>query len=170
MRDSRHAGTQQHAVMPISEARHDEQLPHAPQRLADEIAARGILPAPGADVHPVIHSLVAVRAEVLEPIIAPALVPATPRAMAHRVHHAAAAAPLAAPVVAEPLRRLEWLGARVPVRDVPAAPRTEREAVRHDPAAVVALRARHPGRVAPLQAAPAVGAIRPEALELCPAR
>src|SRR2546430_9783770 len=77
---------------------------------------------------------------------------------------------LAAPVVLEPLRGLERLGARGPVSDVATAPGAVREAVRHDPAAVVALRAGLLGGVAPLEAAAAVRAVRPEALHLRRAR
>src|SRR5438105_15508341 len=103
-------------------------------------------------------------ADVLKLLVAPFLRAPAPGAGAHRVHHAAAAAPLAASMVLEPLGGFERLGARVPVGDVATAPGAEREAVRHDPAAVVALRAGHLGGVLPLEPAAAVRAVRPEAL------
>src|SRR2546426_2833599 len=105
-------------------------------------------------------------ADVLKLLVAPLLRAPAPGAGAHRVHHAAAAAPLAAPMVLEPLRRLERLRARGPVGDRTTTPGAEREAVRDDPAAVVALRAGLLGRVTPLEPAAAVGAVRPEALHL----
>src|SRR5437899_11563720 len=107
--------------------------------MADEVLSGGILPAPGTPVHPVVHALAAVGADVLELVVAPLLGAAAPGAVAHRIHHTAAAAPTAAAVVLEPLRRLERLGARVPVRDVAPASRAVGQAVRHYPAAVVAL-------------------------------
>src|SRR6185437_176206 len=162
-----HAGNarpQQHAVIPTLQAADDQKLPHAPQRLADQVAAGGIFTAPRADVHPIVHALVAVRADVLELLVAPFLRAPAPGARSHWVHHAAAAAPLAAPVVFEPLWGLERFGARIAVDDVATAPGAEREAVRHHPAAVVARRAGLFGGVAPLEPAAAVRAIRPEAV------
>src|SRR3989442_1279465 len=163
----RHAGNarpQQHAVVPILQTADDQELPRTAQRLADQVAPGGIFAAPRADVHPVVYALVAVRADVLELLVAPLLRAPAPGTRAHWVHHAAAAPPLAAPVVPEPFRGLERLGARVPVGDVATAPGTKREAVRHHPAAVVALRAGLLGGVAPLEPAAAVRAVRPEAL------
>src|SRR5205823_10786220 len=168
-RPVRHAGnarSQQHPVVPMLQAADDQELPHPAQRLADQVAPGGVFAAPRADVHPVVHALVAVRADVLELLVAPLLRAPAPGTGAHRVHHAAAATPLAAPVVLEPLWGLERLGARGPVGDVATTPGAEREAVRHDPAAVVALRAGLLGRVAPLEPAAAVRAVRPEALHL----
>src|SRR6059058_5906074 len=115
-------------------------------------------------------TLAAVRADVLVAVVTPLLGPAAPGAVRHRVHHATAAPPAAAPLVLEPFRSLERLGARRLVRDVAPAPGTEREGVGDDPAAVVALGARRLLRVAPLQPPPAVGAVRPEALQLRTAR
>src|SRR5207244_6531603 len=74
--------------------------------------------------------------------------------------------PTTAAVIQEPLGRLERLGARVCVGDVAPAPGAVREAVGHHPAAVVALRARLFRRIAPLEPAPTVGAVRPEARHL----
>src|SRR5207302_3428599 len=170
VRHAGYAGTQQHAVVPVLDPAHDEQLPHPAQGLADQIASRGVFPAPGTDVHPVVHTLAAVRADVLKFPVVPFLRTAAPRAEAHRIHHAAAAAPATPPMVAEPLWRLEGLRARVRVGDVAPAPGAEREGVRHDPAAVIALGARLLRRVPPLEPPAAVGAIRPEALELGGAR
>src|SRR5256886_17606988 len=102
-------------------------------------------------------------ADVLEFPIDPALWAAAPRAEPHRVHHAAAASPAAATMIQEPLRRFERLGARVFVGDVAPAPGAVREAVGHDPAAVVALRTCLLGGIAPLEPAPAVRAGCPEA-------
>src|SRR5207247_8874867 len=102
--------------------------------------------------------------------VAPLLGAPAPGARAHGVHHAATATPLAAPMVLESLRGLERLGARVPVGDVATAPGAEREAVRHDPAAIVALRAGRLGGVLPLEPAAAVRAVRPEALHFRRAR
>src|SRR5207248_7466055 len=144
--------------------------PAAAQRLADQVAPGGVFAAPRADVHPVVHALVAVRADVLELLVAPLLGAPAPGARAHGVHHAAAATPLAAPMVLESLRGLERLGARVPVGDVATAPGAEREAVRYDPAAVVALRTGLLGGVAPFEPAAAVRAGRPERLHLGRAR
>src|SRR5882762_4475961 len=168
-RPVRHAGNsrpQQHAVIPILQAADDQELPRPAQRLADQVAPGGVFAAPRADVHPIVHALVAVRADVLELLVAPFLRAPAPGARSHWVHHAAAAAPLAAPVVFEPLWGLQRFGARIAVGDVATAPGAEREAVRHHPAAVVALRAGLFGAVAPLEPATAVRAIRPEALHL----
>src|SRR5437667_2722682 len=164
VRHTRNAGTQEHAVVPVLEAADDQQLPRPPQRLADQIAPGGVFAAPRADVHPIVHALVAVRADVLELLVAPFLRAPAPGARPHRVHHAAAAAPLAAPVILEPLGGLERLRARVPVGDVATAPGAVREAVRHHPTAVVTLRAGLLGGVAPLEPATAVRAIRPKPL------
>src|SRR2546429_6153897 len=57
---------------------------------------RSVFAAPWADVHPVVHALVAMGADVLKLLVAPFLRAPAPGAGAHRVHHAAAAAPLAA--------------------------------------------------------------------------
>src|SRR5207253_1944194 len=95
-------------------------------------------------------------ADVLKLLVAPFLRAPAPGAGAHRVHHAAAATPLAASMVLEPLGGFERLGARVSVGDVATAPGAEREAVRHHPAAVVALRAGLFDGVAPLEPAAAV--------------
>src|SRR6266571_2783335 len=164
VRHTGNAGAQEHAVVPILEAADDQQLPRPPQRLADQIAPGGVFAAPRADVHPIVHALVAVRADVLELLVAPFLRAPAPGARPHRVHHAAAAAPLAAPVILEPLGGLERLRARVPVGDVATAPGAVREAVRHHPTAVVTLRAGLLGGVAPLEPATAVRAIRPKPL------
>src|SRR5690349_12271694 len=161
-----HAGNarpQQHPVVPILETPDDQELAHSPQGLADQVASRGVFAAPRADVHPIVDALVAMRADVLELVIAPFLRASAPGTEAHRVHHAATAAPLAAPVVLETLGGLERLRARILVGDVATAPGAKREAVRYHPAAVVALRARLLGSVAPLEPAPAVRAVRPEA-------
>ena len=166
MRHARDAGSQQHPVLPVLESAHHQELADAPQRLADQIPPGGILAAPRARFHPVVDALVAARANVLKLLVAPLLGAPAPRAMLHRVHHAAAAPPLAAAVILEPLRGLERLGARIAVGDVAPAPGTEREAVRHHPAAVVALCAGLFRGVAPLQAPAAVRAERPEALQL----
>src|SRR5204863_6751536 len=166
VRHARYAGTQQHAVVPVLDPANHEQLPHPAQRLADQVTSRGVFPTPGTDFHPVVHTLAAVRADVLKFPVVPFLRPAAPGAEAHRVHDAAAAAPAAAPMVTESLWRLQRLRARVRVGDVAPAPGAEREAVRHHPAAVIAFGARQLRRVAPLEAPAAVGAIRPEALEL----
>src|SRR6266568_530443 len=171
VRHARDAGAQQHAVAPGLDARHDEQLAHPAQRLADQVAPRRVLAAPGADVHPVVHPPVAVRADVLEPVaIAPLLRPAAPRAVAHRVHHSTPASPATTAVVLESLGRLERLRARVAVADLASAPGTVCEAVRHHPAAIVALGPRLLRGVAPLESTTAVRAERPEALELGRAR
>src|SRR5213592_4061421 len=164
VRHTGNAGAQEHAVVPILEAADDQQLPRPPQRLAYQIAPGGVFAAPRADVHPIVHALVAVRADVLELLVAPFLRAPAPGARPHRVHHAAAAAPLAAPVILEPLGGLERLRARVPVGDVATAPGAVREAVRHHPTAVVTLRAGLLGGVAPLEPATAVRAIRPKPL------
>src|SRR5689334_21492762 len=164
MRHARYAWPQQYPVVPILETPNDQELAHSPQGLADQVASRGVLAAPRADVHPIVHALVAMRADVLELLIAPFLRASAPGTKAHRVHHAATAAPLAARVVLEALGGLERLRARILVGDVATAPGAEREAVGHHPAAVVALRARLLGRVAPLEPAAAVRAVRPEAL------
>src|SRR2546421_5326311 len=103
------------------------------------------------------------RADVLKFAIVPLLGTAAPGTIPHRVHHAAAASPAAAAVIQEPLGRLERLGARIPVGDVPPAPGAIREAVGHDPAAVIALPPRLLRGVAPPQAAPAGPAGRPKA-------
>src|SRR2546429_6175002 len=57
---------------------------------------RSVFAAPWADVHPVVHALVAMGADVLKLLVAPFLRAPAPGAGAHRVHHAAAATPLAA--------------------------------------------------------------------------
>src|SRR5260370_11518232 len=107
------------------------------------------------------------RAAVLEPpLVEQLLGRATAGAGPHRVHHPAAAPPLAAPVVGEPLGGLEGLGARVLVGDVAAAPGAEREAVRHHPAAVVALGAGSLRGVTPLEPPTPVRTDRPKTLEL----
>src|SRR5256884_2454063 len=127
---------------------------------------RSVFAAPWARVHRVVHARVARGADLLKLLVAPFLRAPAPGAGAHRVHHAAAAAPLAASMVLEPLGGFERLGARVSVGDVATAPGAEREAVRHYPAAVVALRASLFDGVAPLEPAAAVRAVRPEALHL----
>src|SRR5436305_10295339 len=76
-----------------------KQLAHPPQRLADEIPAGGVLPAPGADLHPVVDALVAMGADVLEFPKVPLLGTAAPGAEPHRVHHAAATSPAATAVI-----------------------------------------------------------------------
>src|SRR5258708_32933961 len=101
---------------------------------------------------------------VEQALVGPLVGPATPRAGGDRVHHPAAAAPLAASVVGEPLGGLQGLPARVLVGDVAAAAGGEREAVRHHPAAVGALRAGLLPRLAPFEPAAAVRAPRPAAL------
>src|SRR5256885_13205386 len=166
VRHARDAGPEQYAVVPALETSHHEQLAHPAQRLADEVAPGGVLPAPGADLHPVVDPLAAMGADVLEFPIEPALWATAPRAEPHRVHHAAAASPAAATVIQEPLRRFERVGARALVGDVAPAPGAIREAVGHDPAAVIALCAGLFRGVAPLESPPAVRAVRPEARDL----
>src|SRR5881409_1901794 len=157
--------------MPVPDPRRHEQPASARECLADQVLSGGILPAPGTPVHPVVHALVAVGADVLELVVAPLLGPAAPGAVAHRIHDAAAAAPAAAAVELESLRRLERHGARVPVGDVAPAPRAMGEAVRDDPAAVVTLGPGLPRDVPPLEPLPDVpGGARPEPIELRPAR
>src|SRR5256886_15262903 len=102
-------------------------------------------------------------ADVLKLLVAPFLRAPAPGAGAHRVHHAAAAAPLAASMVLEPLGGFERLGARGSGGHGATAPGAEREAVRHHPAAGVALPARLLDGVAPLQPAAAARARRPRA-------
>src|SRR5439155_17057221 len=81
MRHTRHTRPEQHAVVPVLEPRHDEQLAHAAQRLADEVAPGCVLAAPRTDVHPVVHTLAAVRADVLVAVVTPLLGPAAPGAV-----------------------------------------------------------------------------------------
>src|SRR3989449_2148397 len=139
--------------------------------LVDQVAPGHVLAAPGAHLHPVVHAPVAVRADVLEPVaVAPLLRPAAPRTGPHRVHHPAPASPATAALILESLGRLERLRARVAVANVPPAPGAVREAVRHHPAAVVALGARLLRRIAPLEPSAAVRAERPKALQLRHAR
>src|SRR5256885_7158429 len=166
VRHTRDSGPEQYPVIPILEASHDEQLAHPAQRLADQVPAGGVLPAPRADLHPIVDALAAMRADVLKLPIVPFLGTAAPGAEPHRVHHAAAAPPAAAAVIQKPLGRLERLGARVLVGDLAPAPGAIREAVGHDPAAVVALRAGLLRGIAPLEPPPAVRAVRPEARDL----
>src|SRR2546429_9214532 len=71
---------------------------------------RSVFAAPWADVHPDVHALVAMGADVLKLLVAPFLRAPAPGAGAHRVHHAAAATPLAASMVLEPLGGFERLG------------------------------------------------------------
>src|SRR3989475_12860169 len=106
--------------MPVLDPRRHEQPARPGERLADEVPSGGILAAPGTPVHPVVHALVAVGADVLELVVAPLLGPAAPRAVAHRIHHTTAATPAAAAGVVERLRRPERARARGPGRDVPA--------------------------------------------------
>src|SRR2546427_12523790 len=82
--------------MPVLDPRRHEQPARPGERLADEVLSGGILAAPGTPVHPVVHALVAVGADVLELVVAPLLGPAAPRAVAHRIHHTTAATPAAA--------------------------------------------------------------------------
>src|SRR5207244_8572296 len=137
MAPAENARPQDHPVVPTLETADHQELPYPPQGLADQIASGGILAAPRADVHPVVHALIAMRADVLELLVAPFLRASAPGTKAHRVHHAATAAPLTAPVVLEAFGGLERFRTRVPVGDVATAPGAEREAVRHHPAAVV---------------------------------
>src|SRR5438093_5696827 len=106
------------------------------------------------------------RADILEVIVAPCLGTPAPWTKPHRIHHAAAAPPIAAGVELESLWRLERLGARVLVCDVPPAPRAERRRIRHHPAAVRTFGVGLALRVAPLEAAPAARAEAPEPLQL----
>src|SRR3989442_1323895 len=112
-RHSRNAGRRGDAVVPVADARDDEQAPRTPQSPGDEVASGGVLAAPRAGRHPVVHAAVTMRAGILEVIVAPRLRPAAPGAEAHRVHHAAAAAPIAAGVELQSLRRLQRLVAPV---------------------------------------------------------
>src|SRR5439155_5978641 len=157
------ARPEQHAIVPVADARHDQQPPRPAQGTQDQVAAGGVLAAPGAGVHPIVHTAIAMRADVLEPPVRPLLAAAAPGAELHRVHRSAGAAP-ATPLELEPLRGLQGLGARILVADVVTAPGTEGVAVRHHPTAVAAFRPRSALEVAPLQAAAAVGAKIPEAL------
>src|SRR6266436_4689382 len=165
-RDAGNAGPQRDAIMPVADARDDQETPSAPQRAGDEVATGGVLTAPWARRHPVVHAAVAVGADVLEIIVAPGLRAPAPRTEPHRVHHAAAAAPVAAGVELEPLRRLQRLVTRVLVLDVAAAPGAERRSVRHHPAAVGALRVGLAQGVAPLEPPAAARTVAPEALQL----
>ena len=149
----------------------EEQPPHPPQGAGDEIPSGGVLPAPGAVVHPVVHAAGAVRAFPLELVlVAPRLLAPAPGAPAHGILHAAAAAPVAARVHAEAAGGLQRLLRGVPLLlDVDSAPGTVGVLVRDDPAAVVALRAGHVLGVSPLLRPAAVGAVRPVPLELAAA-
>src|SRR6185437_14407943 len=106
-----------------------------------QVAPGGVVAAPGAGVHPVVHTAVAVGTLPLEVILlVPRLRAAAPGAPAHGVLHAPAAAPVAAGVHPEAARRLERRLAGVSLFvDVGAAPGTVGELVRHHPAAAVAL-------------------------------
>src|SRR5438093_5556407 len=159
---------EQHPVAPVPDPAHQQQTPHAGEGARDEIAAGGVLTAPGAGVHPVVHAAVAVGTLALEvALLVPRLRAAAPGAVAHRVLHAAAAAPVAAGVHAEAARRLERRLAGVALLvDVRVAPGTVREPVRHDPAAAEALRAGDLVLVLPLLRPAAVGAVGPVLLQL----
>src|SRR6267378_1404510 len=111
-RDPRHPRPQRDAVVPIADPGDNQQAPRAPQGARNEIAAGGVLAAPGARRHPVVHAAVTVRAGILEVIVAPRLGPPAPGAEPHRIHHATAAAPVAAGVELESLRRLQRLVTR----------------------------------------------------------
>src|SRR5207245_11486884 len=69
-----------------------------------------------------------------------------------------------------PVGRLCGFGARFGMREAAPAAGAEREAARRRPAAVIALGPRLLRRAPPLEPPAAVGAIRPEALELGGAR
>src|SRR5262249_50878635 len=84
----------------------------------------------------------------------------------HRVLHAPATSPITAGVHAETLGRLErQLAEGAFVRQIEAAPGTERELGRHYPTAARAFCARQSTRVGPALRTPAVGAPGPEALQ-----
>src|SRR5712671_4564961 len=165
-RNAGDAGPQCDAVVPIADTGHDQQPPRASQRARDEIASRGVLAAPRASRHPVVHAPIAVRAGVLEMIVPPGLRPPAPRAEPHRIHHAAAAAPIAAGVEFESLRRLQRLVARARVLNVAPTPRTERRRIRYHPSAIRALRVRLTLRIGPLQPPAAARTVAPEPLQL----
>ena len=164
--DTGNAGPQRHPVVPVANARHDQQAAGAAQRPRDQIAPGRILTAPRARRHPVVHPAVAVGADVLEIIVLPGLRAAAPGTKPHRVHDAAAASPLAATVELESLGRLERLVARILVLDVAATPGAERRCVRHDPTTVCALGVRLTLRVLPLESPAAARAKAPEPLQL----
>jgi hypothetical protein len=166
--DAGDPGPKQHAIAPVADPG-DQQQPADPgQRARDEVAAGGVLAAPGAGVHRVVHAAPAVGTLALEQILlVPALRPVAPGTVGHRVLHPAAAGPVAPRIHPEPLGRLERRGAGVALLvDVHPAPGAVRVPVGHDPAAVVALGAGDVAEVAPLLRPAAVGAVGPVALEL----
>src|SRR5438094_2625644 len=87
--------------------------------------------------------------------------------MAHRILHSSATAPVTAGIHPKSLggvkRPLAGIALLV---DVDPAPGTVAELVRHDPSAVVALRAGHAATVAPEKRTSAVGTVAPIAAQL----
>ena len=77
---SRDARPQHDAVVPIRDPTHHQEAARPRQRPRDQIASGGVLAAPRADVHPVVDTLVAMGADVLEALVPPHLLPPAPRA------------------------------------------------------------------------------------------
>src|SRR6185437_11692051 len=134
----------------------------------NEVPPGGVTAAPGAGIHPVVHSPRAVGALALERIVlAPRLGPAAPGAVAHGVLYPSPTAPITAGIHPKSLGRVERPLAGIALLvDVRPAPGAVAELVRHDPAAVIALRTGEAVAVAPKKRTGAVGAVAPVAVQL----
>ena len=53
---ARDARAEQHAVAPVADARDQQQPAHPGERARDQVPPGGVVAAPGADVHPVVHA------------------------------------------------------------------------------------------------------------------
>ena len=79
---ARDAGPEQHPVAPVADPAHQQQPAHPGERPGNEVAPGGVVAAPRAGVHPVVHPAAAVGAVALEQIrLVPVLRPPAPGAV-----------------------------------------------------------------------------------------
>src|SRR6185295_5256388 len=67
--DARDARAEEDPVAPVADPAHEQQPADARERPGDQVAPGGVLAAPGADVHPVVHAAVAVGTLALEVVL-----------------------------------------------------------------------------------------------------